>query len=265
MMMLPQHGTDGNVVMTPMKVPLPKGEAPFDLNALLSTPAVGMQPSLGVVGQSAPMNLMSSVVGESEVYVAQKVAVAKSVPSISVQASSTTTRRPMSAARPSLAAVPALQDTLQTLQMSPMGAVPMDQGSGIFKCTFSCTGLDAKDTNGLSDSYFTLTRLDPEAADGTVKLLWKSETIKKSLNPVFAPFDLPEDAFKDGPITVSLTDWDRFTKDDLIGSVVINGLNSGAPQQWGLINPKKVGTDGYVDSGMLTTSVERGDDEDMKL
>jgi len=123
----------------------------------------------------------------------------------------------------------------------------------------SCSGLDAHDRNGKSDPYFLVTTA------GGRKIL-KSETIKKSLDPTFPPVFIPGDAFEEGPITITLMDWDRVTRDDLIGSCTIDEFNEtvdsftkkGKPQKWQLINPKKKGKKGYKDSGTLKCSVKAG-------
>ena len=89
--------------------------------------------------------------------------------------------------------------------------------STIYKYTLTCHGkkLDRKDMMGLgkSDPYFVITR----AADNVE--IYRSEIIRAKLNPVWKPFDLTLEACRglDGVLTITVWDWDKVTKDDLIG------------------------------------------------
>jgi len=129
----------------------------------------------------------------------------------------------------------------------------------------SATGLDAKDKiagstmlgSGVSDPFFKVLVADSR---GKQKTLYKSETIKKTLEPAWAPFSELSQVEMDAQLTIQVYDWDRFSSNDLIGQVT---LPAGALRVVGaaftLINPKKQraheykrkGT-GYTGSGQLT-------------
>jgi len=87
----------------------------------------------------------------------------------------------------------------------------------IWKYSLTCHGkkLDRKDMMGLgkSDPYFVITR----ASDGVE--IYRSEIIRAKLNPEWKPFELTVEACQglDGILTITVWDWDKITKDDLIG------------------------------------------------
>ena len=110
-----------------------------------------------------------------------------------------------------------------------------------FRVTFDAFSLDAKDANGSSDPYMEITSLTGER-------IYKTEVIKKELNPEWRTFDLNmervSNAGKDFKVVVY--DWDRFSKPDIIGEARINvaafvkSADETKKPRWDLLNKKKM-------------------------
>jgi len=125
-----------------------------------------------------------------------------------------------------------------------------------FCLTYSASDLDKKDVFGKSDPFLVFSR---QNSDETFTKVFKSETIKNSLNPVWAPMVLPVTLLCGGDenrvLKIECFDADDNGKHDLIGEC----LTSAAQMRYGpsdvntqaLINPKKVGKKKYVNSGVL--------------
>lgn len=76
-----------------------------------------------------------------------------------------------------------------------------------------------KDIRGSSDPYLSVTI-------GDVQKTTKDQYINNDLNPLFGSmFELPATLPYDHTLTVSVMDWDKFTRDDLIGSTKIDVEN----------------------------------------
>jgi hypothetical protein len=128
--------------------------------------------------------------------------------------------------------------------------------AAVTRFLFAGADLAAMDFNGKSDPFFEI------YIEGN--LVYKSETIKKTLNPMWKPFDLKNHEVERG-ILVKVYDWDRFSKNDFIGEVTLTmedlrgnvkthlGIDDVDPVVggWALLNSKKEGTRGYTDSGKL--------------
>jgi len=121
---------------------------------------------------------------------------------------------------------------------------------------FAGVDLTAMDFNGKSDPFFEV-HIEEE-------VVYKSEIIKKTLNPTWKPFNLKNDVAAKGML-IKVFDWDRFSKNDFIGEVALTmanfrgevethlGIDEVDPMVagWALLNPRKEGTRGYVNSGKL--------------
>ena len=83
----------------------------------------------------------------------------------------------------------------------------------------SCLKLDKKDLFGKSDPYLILHKIK---SDGSKEKAFKSEIIKNTLDPVFNTFDIPLSEIGEEKISVECWDWDRNSKDDLIGACTFN-------------------------------------------
>eukprot|EP00835_Amoeboradix_gromovi_P005715 NODE_569_length_6602_cov_0.189143.p2 type:complete len:384 gc:universal NODE_569_length_6602_cov_0.189143:3251-2100(-) len=79
--------------------------------------------------------------------------------------------------------------------------------------SLSCSNLDKKDLFGKSDPYLLIYKANK---DGNVKV-HKSEIIKNTLDPIFKSFDLPLSEIGENKVRIECWDWDRNSKDDLIG------------------------------------------------
>ena len=98
---------------------------------------------------------------------------------------------------------------------------------------FAGEDLDAKDTAGSSDPYFVV-------KDTYGKVVFKSETIKRSLWPFWKPFELPSDLVVGGGLTVEVWDWDRWTRDDFIGTAVVSPTV--VDERWSLTASREMAT-----------------------
>ncbi|EGC37249.1 hypothetical protein DICPUDRAFT_150160 [Dictyostelium purpureum] len=112
--------------------------------------------------------------------------------------------------------------------------------------------LDKKDLFS-SDPYFYILK---ENSTGYVRV-FESEVIMNTLNPCFAPINLPlsdfnsNDMFKG--IRFEFYDYDKASKHDFIGSfdTTTDELLQGAKREFQLINPKKTSKSGYKNSGVI--------------
>ncbi|EDQ88285.1 uncharacterized protein MONBRDRAFT_26531 [Monosiga brevicollis MX1] len=114
---------------------------------------------------------------------------------------------------------------------------------GIVHLTLQGQDLDKKDFFGKSDPYFILSR----QLRGSWRPIFKSEVIKKTLNPTWKTIQLPRRAFGNGgpddSVRIEVYDWDRNGKHDFIGKVQVTLRElferPDASQQLQLINPDK--------------------------
>lgn len=80
----------------------------------------------------------------------------------------------------------------------------------------SASNLDKKDFFGSSDPYLVISRV---RQDGSAVDIYKTETIKKSLNPQWKTFTLSSESLIGDKIRIECFDWDNNSKHDLIGRV----------------------------------------------
>lgn len=109
--------------------------------------------------------------------------------------------------------------------------------------TISCHNLDRKDFNGLSDPFFTISRV---LAGGNKNPLpiYKSPILKKTINPTWSslviPFkNLTPSGNRTEPLCVSVWDWDEKGGEDFIGSFDTTLESLMLARNIPLINPKK--------------------------
>jgi hypothetical protein len=74
--------------------------------------------------------------------------------------------------------------------------------------------LDAREFSGMSDAYLVVKSNGNE--------VYKSEMVKRDLNPSWKPFQVSAKVLAAGPLHLEVLDWDRVSKTDLIGSTLID-------------------------------------------
>ncbi|EGC33517.1 hypothetical protein DICPUDRAFT_56392 [Dictyostelium purpureum] len=116
------------------------------------------------------------------------------------------------------------------------------------------SNVDAKDWNGKSDPYFKIYK----AVQGgsAPALVYQSEIIKNTLNPVWRPVQMSLESFNGGDmfrdLTIEVFDYDSIGSHDLIGIVHLNADQVLRGQkEFPIINPKKTKKSGYNNSGIL--------------
>ena len=113
--------------------------------------------------------------------------------------------------------------------------------------------VDKKDFFGKSDPYLLLFK----PANGNWAQIYKSEVMKKTLDPIWKPFQLTMHSLCDGNqealLKFEVWDWDRGTKDDFIGAAEIRVFQlSSPPCRLELLNPtKQKKKKKYSNSGIL--------------
>jgi len=108
----------------------------------------------------------------------------------------------------------------------------MEQGlqAGIRITAVSAAGLKAADYNGFSDPYATLTLCGAKH---------KTKTVRRSLSPTWEQSFLwagDRPSLLEGTLEVVVMDWDRLTRDDLLGSASVpmaslGGLGTGSSEE----------------------------------
>ncbi|EGC33526.1 hypothetical protein DICPUDRAFT_154425 [Dictyostelium purpureum] len=116
------------------------------------------------------------------------------------------------------------------------------------------SNVDAKDWNGKSDPYFKIYKA--VQGGGAPVLVYQSEVINNTLNPVWKPIYMPLESFNGGDmfrdLTIEVYDYDSIGSHDLIGIVHLNADQVLRGQkEFPIINPKKVSKSGYHNSGIL--------------
>jgi hypothetical protein len=113
--------------------------------------------------------------------------------------------------------------------------------------------VDKMDFFGKSDPYFMLFKSN----NGSWSQVYKSEVIKKTLDPIWKPFQIPLSTLCEGnvesPVKFEVWDWDRGTKDDFIGLSEAKVIQLSNPNcRLELINPsKQKKKKKYLNSGIL--------------
>jgi len=118
----------------------------------------------------------------------------------------------------------------------------------------SGTHLDKKDFLGKSDPYLEISK---EGPDGSWVLIHRTEVIKQNLDPIWAPFELPQASLMTNnnintKLLFSVFDWDHDGKSDFIGdfSAFLEEIRN--KNEWELINGKKKKKNKkYRNSGVL--------------
>ncbi|CAN8072762.1 unnamed protein product [Agarophyton chilense] len=116
---------------------------------------------------------------------------------------------------------------------------------------FSGRKLDKKDLFGLSDPYFRIGMLQ----NNRYSAIYKSDYIRKNLNPVWSPdkfiLQTNGEPWNQVSLKCDVYDWDRFTPHDLIGEAKFSLEQLKNASSFPLICPKKVNRPRYVNSGEL--------------
>jgi hypothetical protein len=103
-----------------------------------------------------------------------------------------------------------------------------------------------------SDPYFTINKSNP---DGSTTLVYKSDFIKQTLDPVWKDFALPLSHVCGGdikrPLIIEVWDWDKHSAHDLIGIVNTTVEELLVVKTLSIVNPKKAAKKGKGDSGTL--------------
>jgi hypothetical protein len=94
------------------------------------------------------------------------------------------------------------------------------------------------------------------AADGTLTLVHRTETIKQTLDPYWQPFKIPLSKLCSGdvnmPLHIECFDWDKHSDDDFIGSCRTTVDQLTKTKHMDLVNPaKQKKKKSYVNSGIL--------------
>jgi len=123
---------------------------------------------------------------------------------------------------------------------------------------FGAKNLDKKDFFGKSDPFFTVYKGSMTNPGKFVQVV-KSETIMKTLNPTWAPFnvtvrDLCNNNY-DRPLKVEVHDWNSSGSHDIIGSFVTSLADLGTAteerKEYPVILDKKKGKKNYKNSGTV--------------
>jgi hypothetical protein len=106
---------------------------------------------------------------------------------------------------------------------------------------FGGSKLDKKDGPfSKSDPYFTINKTNP---DSTTTLVYKSDYIKQTLDPVWKPFMLPLSHICGGdykrPLIIEVWDWDKHSSHDLIGIVNTTAEQLLVEKTFAILHPKK--------------------------
>lgn len=117
--------------------------------------------------------------------------------------------------------------------------------------------LDKKDFWGKSDPFLVFYKTNE---DGSMSAVWKTEVIKKTLNPTWAPFSTKTNILCNGDLDRQLKvfcyDWNSNGSHDLIGefSCTLRQLQKGPCSEnvFECINPSKASKKGYKNSGTVT-------------
>ncbi|KAL6048086.1 Copine IVb [Balamuthia mandrillaris] len=106
--------------------------------------------------------------------------------------------------------------------------------------TFQGRKLDKKDLFGKSDPFFVVLKA---REGGELVPVYKSETIKKTLNPNWKEFTMKALELNNGddlrPITIQVWDWNRSGSHELIGSVTTDTKELLSKKEFGIIHPDK--------------------------
>lgn len=106
----------------------------------------------------------------------------------------------------------------------------------VLQVEFKAENLDKKDVFGLSDPYLVLYRVSDK------KKIAETEVIKNTLNPVWKKIQVPLGhliTFPNMNFFVECYDWDAISKNDLIGSCLVDTMKLCNGEKFELINQKK--------------------------
>lgn len=119
---------------------------------------------------------------------------------------------------------------------------------------FAGSHLDKKDVGlfAKSDPYYNILKVNP---DGTNTLVFKSDHIKQTLDPVWKTCSLPISHLCGGdlkrPLIIEVWDWDKNSSHDLIGVINTTLEQLLVAKHLDIVNPKKTTKKNYKNSGIL--------------
>ena len=118
--------------------------------------------------------------------------------------------------------------------------VPKGLVGAYVRFNLAATKLDKKDVFGKSDPYILLYKTGKEG--NPTLSVYKSEVIKNTLDPSFKIFQIPLADIGEEKIRIEVWDWDRSSKDDIIGACEINIQDFKSQSEYSevaLVNPTK--------------------------
>ncbi|KAG4097634.1 Copine-domain-containing protein [Neocallimastix lanati (nom. inval.)] len=126
-----------------------------------------------------------------------------------------------------------------------------------YNFSISCKNLDKKDKlAGSSDPYLVISK---KQMDGSMLEVYKSEVVKKNLNPTFKRFSLNAAVLcncdRDMPLLWQVKDWNKNGEEKFIGQfeASLNTIMDSSTKEFELIYEKKQKKEkNYVNSGILT-------------
>lgn len=133
----------------------------------------------------------------------------------------------------------------------------LEDTKNTYNFSISCKNLDKKDKlAGSSDPYLTISK---KQMDGTMLEIYRSEVVKKNLNPTFRRFSLNAGVLcncnRDMPLLWQVKDWNKSKETKFIGQfeASLNTIMDSPTKEFELIYEKKQKKHkDYVNSGILT-------------
>eukprot|EP01113_Clastostelium_recurvatum_P034795 TRINITY_DN4766_c0_g1_i2.p1 TRINITY_DN4766_c0_g1~~TRINITY_DN4766_c0_g1_i2.p1 ORF type:complete len:583 (-),score=120.76 TRINITY_DN4766_c0_g1_i2:60-1691(-) len=140
--------------------------------------------------------------------------------------------------------------------------IQQQDDSGRMTVTFTGSNLDKKDFFGKSDPYFLLSRLQH---DSTFSPIYKSEVIKRTLDPHWRPFSMDLQTICNGdytrPIKFECLDWNISGKPSFIGEATFNFHELQSNITFPLLNSSlSLKKSSYTNSGTITSLTEMSRD-----
>jgi len=153
-----------------------------------------------------------------------------------------------------------LKDSTKKNSKIQISAEELKSNKEVAKFQFRAEKLDKKDFFGKSDPFFVISKKSTSGSDSWT-VVKKSETIMKTLNPTWTPFEISVRDLSNGdhdrPLKIDVYDWNSNGTHDFIGSITtsLSKLNILFVEKTGIacINEEKKRKKGssYKNSGMF--------------
>ena len=153
-----------------------------------------------------------------------------------------------------------LKDSTKKNSKIQISAEELKSNKEVAKFQFRAEKLDKKDFFGKSDPFFVISKKSTSGSDSWT-VVKKSETIMKTLNPTWTPFEISVRDLSNGdhdrPLKIDVYDWNSNGTHDFIGSITtsLSKLNILFVEKTGVacINEEKKRKKGssYKNSGMF--------------